>query len=93
MAPARRWLRPGESGRERMNEGLQRVAIYQTSGVFRQRFMRIYWHLFQTIWLNSLELWRFGHVFIEVRPCRTAVPHHRTALSEEFGVARRAHGT
>ena len=71
MAPARRWLRPGEEGWERMTEGLQRVPIYRTAGRFSQHFMPVYCHLFRTMLLTLLELGSFGHAFIEVRQCRT----------------------
>ena len=74
-----------------MTEGLQRVAIYPTAGVFSPRFVRVYWHLFRKIYLKSLELGRLGYVSIEVRQCRTAVPHYETALSDEsFGAELRA---
>ena len=87
------WLQPEEDGWERMTEGLQRVASRQTARVFSECFVPIYSHLFQTMYLNALELRRFGREF-EVRHCGTALPHNRTALSEEsFVVALGAHGT
>ena len=94
MAAARRWLRPGEDGWERMTEGLQQVPIYRKAGFFGQRFMWIYCHLFRTMSLNLLGLRIFGHAFTGVRQCRTAVPHNRRDLAEAFFVvAGGVHGT
>lgn len=44
---------------------------------------RTYWHLFHTMSLTLLVLWVLEHASIEVRHCRTALPHHPTAVSEE----------
>ncbi|MDE0207700.1 MAG: hypothetical protein OXP66_16925 [Candidatus Tectomicrobia bacterium] len=69
-----------------MNEGLQRVANYQTAGVFSQPFCA---HLLAFIshdvidFIGVTDIWM---AFFGVRQCRTAVPHNRTALAEKFGV-------
>ena len=42
------------------------------------------------VFIEVMSIWI---VFIDVRQCRTAVPHHRTALAREFGFAGQAHGT
>ena len=63
-------------------------------GVFGRYFFgftRSYWHLLQTMSLNSLQLRMLTYVSIEVRHCGTALPHNRTALFDEsFLVARGA---
>ena len=77
-----------------MTEGLQRVASWQTAGFSAGIFFgftRNYWHLFQTMLLNSLQLRILTYMSNEVRHCGTALPHNRTALLDEsFVVARGA---
>ena len=96
VSPAPRWLRPGDGGRQRITEGLQRSANGQTAGYSAGipfGFTGNYGHLFQTILLKLLTLLRLRCVFIEVRHCRTALPHKRTALSPESFVVTRGAGT
>ena len=89
----------GEDGRESMTEGLQRVVSWQDIWAFRQylcsdllAFTRIY----SNDVVEFIDVRRIvGGVPIEVRHCRTAMPHNRTAFSEESFVtsSRERHGT